>query len=139
MPNDSRTAQRQDDATATAELLETVGEFHKVVNLTFSYLPLTPEELEASGPAKLTYQSPTHSADTPSCYYVALIGDVLCWVRYADHWDEFTVWRADLGRREAYFWELRGGPACEVKAVRAGFVPVAQLVAALEDPARLGS
>ena len=139
MPNDSRTAQRQDDATATAELLDAVREFHKVVNLTFSYLPLTPEELEASGPTELTYQSPAHTADTPSCYYVALIGEEWCWVRYADHWDQFHAYRADLGRRVAYCWRLAGGPKSGPASVYGGYVPVTKLLAALEDPARLDS
>ena len=139
MPNDSRTAQRQGDASATAELIETVGEFHKIVDLTFSYLPLTPEELEASSPAELTYRSPAHSADTPSCYYVAVIGGEWCWVRYADHWNEFSAFRADLGRRVAYCWRLTGGPKSGPAPVYGGYVPVAELLAALEDPARLES
>ena len=113
------------EAWAAAHRSE-IESYHKSPELVFTALAVDPTEVP-NLPGVLVYKSPRPSARQSSHYFLAEIDEQIVWVRVADHWGRFTVYRPDLGRDVPYNWTLRhvqadaAGPG---KRLRVGYVPV---------------
>ena len=105
-----------------------INEYHKIQELSFRPLSVDPEDV-TDLPGVLVYESRPESAPRPSRYFIAEIDGEIAWVRVADHWGHFTVYRSDLDREMPYNWVLTGSRA-ETEPHEAGFVLVGYVAVA---------